>query len=108
MTKHYWRYSAAGCRLLIAPRKDGRFDLLINDEVVGSYNSAVAAADDVFTCATGNQEWDKQGTVVQPTDIHEWELAPIGLLERDRPKLKTLKPTIPELPPRARPLGKKR
>lgn len=32
----------------------GRYVLGINDDAIGSYHSAVAAADDVFTHATGH------------------------------------------------------
>ena len=75
---HFWRYQAAGCKLIIAPKPDGKFDLIINDDVVGSYTSAQAAAEDVFTCTTGSDEWDRQGAVDQPTDIHEWQLVMQG------------------------------
>lgn len=72
----YWKYNTNGCRLTIAPRSDGKFDLIINDDVAGVYRTAQAAADDVFTCTTGNYEWDRIGTVDQPTDLGEWVAQP--------------------------------
>lgn len=52
----------------------GIYVLGINDDSIGSYHSAVAAADDVFTHATGHFPWDKlDGIEEGPTDIYEWE-----------------------------------
>lgn len=51
-----------------------KYRLIINDETYGLYDSAVAAADDVYTCTTGCNEWDSLDPVIDaPTDIHEWE-----------------------------------
>ena len=50
-----------------------RFQLRIGSEVVGSYHSAVAAADDVYTHVTGYDRWDDSNHEA-PTDIYEWEV----------------------------------
>ena len=51
----------------------GRYILGINDENLGSYYSATAAADDVFTHTTSYNPWDSlDGSVEGPTDIYEW------------------------------------
>jgi hypothetical protein len=42
-------------------------------ELLGSYSTAVAAADDVFTQHTGYSEWDDPGRSDSPTDLGEWE-----------------------------------
>lgn len=52
----------------------GRFVISHDGEKYGSYHSAVAAADDVYTFSTGCSEWDLLcGTVEPPTSIYEWE-----------------------------------
>lgn len=54
---------------------NGRFLLGIDGEQLGSYHSAVAAADDVYVHVTGCNEWDELDDQVSaaPTDIYEWE-----------------------------------
>jgi len=47
-------------------------DLDESEDKLASYISAEQAADDVYMCATGFDEWDNQGDVDNPTDIHEW------------------------------------
>lgn len=55
------------------PRID-KYALSIGDTIYGHYNSAIAAADDVYMHATGCFEWDDlDGTVDAPTDIYEWQ-----------------------------------
>lgn len=50
-----------------------KFHLIINDECYGLYNSAVAAADDVYTQSTGCMDWDcLEADIDIPTDIYEW------------------------------------
>ncbi len=52
----------------------GKFLLGINNDALGSYHSAVAAADDVYTHVTGHFPWDiLDGIEDGPTDIYEWE-----------------------------------
>lgn len=54
---------------------NGRFTLCFSNDVLGHYNSAVAAADDVYTHTTSLYEWDDLDGQVDdvPTDIYEWE-----------------------------------
>lgn len=42
-------------------------------EILGSYSSAVAAADDVFTQHTGYRDWDFPRRPDAPTDLGEWQ-----------------------------------
>lgn len=57
----------------IRPIRDG-FGLFIDDNLLGVYPSAVAAADDVYTHTTGCSEWDSlDGKVSPPTDVYEWQ-----------------------------------
>lgn len=57
----------------IQPFQDG-FGLFIDDDLLGVYSSAVAAADDVYTHTTGCFEWDSlDGKVTPPTDVYEWQ-----------------------------------
>ena len=51
---------------------DGRCSLHINDECLGSYQTPQQAADDVFMCATGFDDWDDQICVDNPIDLTEW------------------------------------
>ena len=53
--------------------KAGRYLLEINGDICGTYPSAVAAADDVFTQSTGCYEWDELDSPYAPSDITEWE-----------------------------------
>ena len=66
-----WTYRTRIGTFWIKLRSDGRFVLGIDEEALGSYVSAVQAADDVYMCATGHHEWDRQGTVTSPTDLSE-------------------------------------
>ena len=50
----------------------GRYELFFDSTCYGSYSSAVAAADDVYTKHTGCNEWD-DSQEEGPTDVYEWE-----------------------------------
>lgn len=53
------------------------FILGIDGASLGDYQSAVAAADDVYLHVTGCDEWDRlDGKIDAPTDIYEWEQHP--------------------------------
>ena len=54
---------------------DNRYALYFDNDVLGYYSSAVAAADDVYTHTTGHYEWDALDCQVNdvPTDIYEWK-----------------------------------
>lgn len=61
----------------IYPRQ-GRYALEINGTIYGTYHSAVAAADDVYTHCTGCYEWDNlDGRVNAPSDLSEWNVTPL-------------------------------
>ncbi|KAF5044731.1 hypothetical protein DSECCO2_488700 [anaerobic digester metagenome] len=73
-----WIYQSPIGTISIALNKNGRFSIIINETTYGSYLSAVAAADDVYTFSTDCFEWDKHCADIEyqlhvPTDIHEWE-----------------------------------
>ena len=50
----------------------GSWRLYIGDLWLGSYESAIHAADDVYLCVTGFYEWDKRGVVDHPEGLDEW------------------------------------
>ena len=59
---------------LIKPQTNSRWGLWFKDDLLGSYHSAMAAADDVCMQATGDYDWDSLNGVDIPTDISEWEV----------------------------------
>ncbi len=68
-----WTFKTRYGTLKIMQLRNGRFGLYMNDEMLGSYHSPHAAADDVHMCSTGCWEWDQQLTVVSPCDLSEWQ-----------------------------------
>lgn len=59
----------------ITPERDGvALFIEYDDELtrLGWYKSALMAADDVFMCSTGFDEWDMQLTVEHPADLSCW------------------------------------
>lgn len=69
-----WFYQSPIGKMYIFKNKTGKYSLKINGIIYGSYNSAIAAADDVFTFTTGCYEWDVLNcTFEPPTDIYEWD-----------------------------------
>ena len=56
-------------------RNDDQYDLMIGDYCFGSYDSAISAADDVYTKTTGCYEWD-MSNYEGPTDLSEWIYLP--------------------------------
>lgn len=66
--------SPVGLMKIIFSNSNNRYSLIINDVNYGSYHSAIAAADDVFTQVTGCDEWDSfdSSSMDIPTDIYEW------------------------------------
>jgi hypothetical protein len=71
--KFYQYQSPIGCFKIVA-QANGRWGLWFKDDLLGSYSSAVAAADDVYTQATGNSRWDSLKGISIPTDVYEWEV----------------------------------
>jgi len=54
---------------------NGKYQLWIKDMHLGSYNSAVSAADDVYTHTTGYYEWDcRPDLISDPSDLSEWQI----------------------------------
>jgi len=70
-----WHYNSPIGLMKIHINSNRRYSLDINDIVYGSYHSANAVADDVFTQHTGCEEWDEYDTsnLDVPTDISEWK-----------------------------------
>ena len=68
-----WAYQTRIGTFWIRADRSGRFVLGVGDVGLGSYHSPHAAADDVYMCATGHWEWDRQGHVTEPTDLTEWQ-----------------------------------
>ncbi len=69
-----YQYRSPVGRFLIKLQTNGRWGLWFKDDLLGSYHSAMAAADDVYTQTTGDYDWDSLGGVDIPTDISEWEI----------------------------------
>ena len=69
-----YQYRSPIGRFLIKPQPNGRWGLWFKDDLLGSYHSAMAAADDVCMQATGDYDWDSLDGVDIPTDISEWEV----------------------------------
>jgi hypothetical protein len=55
------------------PQQTGRWRLYIGDLWLGSYKTPWLAADDVYMCQTGYDDWDKKITVRHPEDLGEWQ-----------------------------------
>ncbi|KAF0112175.1 MAG: hypothetical protein FD149_2475 [Rhodospirillaceae bacterium] len=55
----------------IAPDRDHRYTLGLDDETLGNYHSPGKAGDDVFLHATGHSPWD-ESSFSAPEDISEW------------------------------------
>ncbi|GGG19525.1 hypothetical protein GCM10007425_12480 [Lysinibacillus alkalisoli] len=50
------------------------YGLFIGSELLGNYQSAIQAADEVYTHTTGYDSWDDlDGEIDAPTDISAWE-----------------------------------
>jgi hypothetical protein len=69
-----YQYKSPIGRFLIQLQDDGRWGLWFKDNLLGSYHSAMSAADDVYTQTTGDDDWDTLEGVDVPTDIQEWEV----------------------------------
>lgn len=68
---YYFRSRVGLFRIIPA---NGRYYLVLNDNVLGAYNSPIAAADDVYTHTTGDWSWDRlDGLVSSPTDLSVWK-----------------------------------
>lgn len=50
-----------------------KYYLGVNDEALGEYKDAEAAANDVHNQATGYFKWDSQARVKVPAHINEWQ-----------------------------------
>ena len=68
-----YRYRSPIGHFRVEPQDDGRWALWFKEEILGSYHSPVAAADDVYTQSTGDYDWDSLRGADIPTDIYEWE-----------------------------------
>lgn len=69
-----YQYKSPIGLFLIKPQTNGRWGLWFKDDLLGSYHSAMAAADDVYMQVTGDYDWDSLDGVDIPTDISEWEV----------------------------------
>ena len=68
----WYHYHSKVGTFWIGPDGERRFWLGIDEEKLGSYHSARAAADDVYTQSSGHAEWDSLPTVMEPCDLTEW------------------------------------
>ena len=77
--KYLYHYKTRVGTFWIAPQPNvpGRFWLGVDDEALGSYHSAEAAADDVYSQSTGYYEWDAiEEPVTSPCDLSDWIKGP--------------------------------
>lgn len=76
MQRAYHKHTAVGT-FWIRPHDFGRWGLFIEKdgetELLGSYHSPEAAADDVYTQHTGWDTWDIPIRHDAPVDLGEWE-----------------------------------
>jgi hypothetical protein len=68
-----YQYKSPLGTFIIKPQPNNLWGLWFKDDLLGSYNSGIAAADDVYTQVTGDYDWDSFEGGDIPTDIHEWE-----------------------------------
>ena len=72
----YFKRTSVGT-FWIRPDRNNGWGLSIENngdtELLGSYSSVIAAADDVYTQHTGWDEWDTPLRNDAPTDLSEWE-----------------------------------
>lgn len=73
-TVYYYQYQTPNGPVTLSPDVDGRYKVLYQEENLGSYHSAAAAADDV---AGGHVFTPSDGTDFTvfniPGDLSEWE-----------------------------------
>jgi hypothetical protein len=70
---YYFRSAVGIFWIRPRPGNAGRFILGIGEDALGSYASPRAAADDVYTGATGFYAWDSRNDPRAPRDLSEWE-----------------------------------
>jgi hypothetical protein len=68
-----WYYKTTFGTFKIKQQSNGYYGLWLSDELLGSYPSPEAAADDVYTQSSGAYEWDDHGPITDPTDLSEWQ-----------------------------------
>ena len=73
----YFYHSKVGT-FIITFTVNRKWGLFIHDELLGEYESPVAAADDVYVHVTSYWPWDKlDGTnIPEPHDLSEWTCEP--------------------------------
>jgi hypothetical protein len=69
-----YQYKSPVGSFLIKPQANSFWGLWLKDNLLGSYQSAMAAADDVYMQMTGDYDWDSLVGIDIPTDISEWEV----------------------------------
>lgn len=70
-----WIYHSPVGDLVIKQLPNGKYALLHNGEMYGFWRSPQAAAEDVYTHATGCSNWDLLDCQIDnaPVDLTEWE-----------------------------------
>jgi hypothetical protein len=70
----YWYFKTRFGIFKIVPTKNGRYELMMNDEFLGNYHSPEAAADDVYTQHSKHDPWDEASNIDPPDGLMEWEI----------------------------------
>lgn len=71
-----WLYRSPIGPISIQLLPNGRYGLFYNGQCSGSYSSPIAAADDIYTHASGIFEWDlrQEDPVNDPAGLDEWDM----------------------------------
>jgi hypothetical protein len=71
---HIYTYNADIGTFEIKQIDHKRYELWIDDEILGTYENAKSAAQDVATFNTGYAEWDRWENELQdfPSNLSEW------------------------------------
>lgn len=72
-----WLFDSPIGPIHIVQLVNGMYYIRIDNDLYGAYETAVAAANDVYTFTTGCYQWDCHDGDVEfmclvPSDIHDW------------------------------------
>lgn len=78
-----YRYESPIGTFTIRPNEPeaGRWGLYCGDACYRTYDSAQAAADDVYRQSTGVHAWDSAPSITEPTALFEWNRVPRRVVE---------------------------
>jgi hypothetical protein len=71
---YHYRTSVGTFWIRPQPGHSGRVELGVDQQLLGSYHSAAAAADDMRGHHTGWSDWDALTNAPAPCDLSEWSI----------------------------------